>query len=52
MRRHLIALSLLSAFALSACGVKGELQKAPPMWGDKAKAEQAQKGAQKTSSEN
>ncbi len=39
MRRRFIALTLVTAFALSACGVKGELETAPPIWGDKSKAE-------------
>lgn len=39
MRRKIIALTLVSAFALSACGVKGSLQTAPPVWGDKTKTE-------------
>ena len=37
MRRTLIALSLLSAFALSGCGVKGTLKTPPPLFGDKNK---------------
>ena len=42
MRRRFIALTITASFALSACGVKGELQTAPPVWGDKAKAEKTE----------
>lgn len=42
MRRKIIALTLASAFMLSACGVKGELQTAPPMWGDKSAPQQTE----------
>ncbi len=41
MRRKLILTALVSAFALGACGVKGDLKTPPPLWGDK-KAEQPQ----------
>ena len=38
--------ALLGAFALGACGIKGELQTPPPLWGDKdAKAEAEKKPA-------
>ena len=40
MSRRLIALTLISAFALSACGIKGDLKTPPPLWGDKNKTEQ------------
>ncbi len=41
------ALFLLSAFAIiAACGTRGELKKAPPMWG-KAKAEYEAEQAKK-----
>lgn len=40
MRRRILPLTLLTAFILSACGVKGDLETAPPMWGDKAKQDQ------------
>lgn len=33
----LVAVSLISAFALGACGIKGDLQTPPPLWGDKDK---------------
>ena len=36
MKRNLIILSLLSTFALSACGIKGELKTPPPVWGEKS----------------
>lgn len=42
----LIAATLISAFALSACGIRGELKTPPPIWGEdnrteKQKAEDA-----------
>ncbi len=40
MRRRLLTTALISAFILSACGVKGDLQTPPPLWGDKAKQDQ------------
>jgi len=41
MRNRLTIFALLSAFALSACGIKGELKTPPPVWGDeKPSAEQ------------
>lgn len=43
MRRRILPLTLISAFLLSACGVKGDLQTAPPMWGDKSKQDQPEK---------
>jgi len=56
---RLISLSLVAGFALSACGIKGELQTPPPLWGEdirteaqkadaeRAKAERAQRAADK-----
>ena len=32
-----LAMTLIGAFALGACGIKGELQTPPPLWGDKDK---------------
>lgn len=49
MRRKLIALSLLSAFAISACGVKGDLKTPPPLWGDGSKVEQSESSDPNTS---
>lgn len=43
MRRRLLTTALISAFVLSACGVKGDLQTPPPLWGDKAKQDQPAK---------
>jgi len=40
MSRRFITFTLLSAFALSACGVRGNLKTPPPIWGDKSKVEQ------------
>jgi len=30
-----VILALIGAFALGACGIKGDLQTPPPLWGDK-----------------
>ena len=35
MRRKLLLTALLSSFVLGACGVKGELKPAPPIFGSK-----------------
>lgn len=40
-----IAIISLLAFCLSACGIRGDLDKAPPMWG-KAKEEYKAKKAE------
>lgn len=45
----LIALALTSSFALSACGIRGDLKTPPPLWGDdnrtaEQKAEAAKAG--------
>ena len=56
---RLISLTVLAAFALSACGIKGSLKTPPPLFGDdirseaqkadaeRAKAERAERAAQK-----
>jgi len=56
---RLVSLSLIAGFALSACGIKGDLKTPPPLWGEdirseaqkaeveKAKAERAQRAAEK-----
>jgi len=56
---RLVSLSLIAVFALSACGIKGDLKTPPPLWGEdirseaqkaeveKAKAERAQRAAEK-----
>lgn len=43
MRRKLIAFSLVSAFILSACGVKGQLDTPPPLWGEQTTTDQPEK---------
>ena len=48
-----IALSLVAGFALSACGIRGELKTPPPVWGDdnrtaEQKAEDAKTGNSKS----
>ncbi|PHR91110.1 MAG: hypothetical protein COA69_13750 [Robiginitomaculum sp.] len=40
---HFTALALVSSFVLSACGIRGKLETPPPLWGDKAKQDQAEK---------
>jgi len=47
-----IALSLISAFVLSACGIKGKLDTPPPLWGDKSKQSEDQKPQDKPESDN
>lgn len=54
-----ISLTVLAGFALSACGIKGELKTPPPLFGqdirseaqkaevERAKAERAERAAQK-----
>jgi predicted small lipoprotein YifL len=32
-----VTIVLIGAFALGACGIKGDLQTPPPLWGDKDK---------------
>ena len=47
MTRKILAIGLLSVFALSACGIKGDLKTPPPLWGDSDKpAEQAEQAEQ------
>ncbi len=62
-RRHIsirfISLSLIAGFTLSACGIKGELNTPPPLWGEdirseaqkaeveRAKAQRAERAAEK-----
>jgi predicted small lipoprotein YifL len=42
-----VGLLALTALAVAACGKRGTLERPPPMWGDKAKAEyQAEKAAE------
>ena len=38
MRRHLTPLLLLTAFALTGCGVTGNLKTPPPLFGNENKA--------------
>jgi predicted small lipoprotein YifL len=45
----LIAATLIGGFALSSCGIRGELKTPPPVWGEdvrsaEQKAEDAKKG--------
>jgi len=35
--RRLTIAALVGAFALGACGIKGQLDTPPPLWGDKTK---------------
>jgi predicted small lipoprotein YifL len=48
MSLRLIALTAVAALALAGCGKRGTLERPPPLWGDKAKADyQAQQAAKK-----
>jgi predicted small lipoprotein YifL len=42
MRRHFTPLLLLTAFALTGCGVTGNLKTPPPLFGDKTKLPSAE----------
>lgn len=56
---RLISLTLIMGFALSACGIRGDLKTPPPLWGDdirteaqkadveRAKADRAKRAAEK-----
>lgn len=56
---RLISLSLIAGFALTACGIRGDLKTPPPLWGEdirtdaqksdveKAKTERAKRAADK-----
>ena len=35
-RKRLFTLTLISALALGGCGIKGDLETPPPIWGDKS----------------
>jgi predicted small lipoprotein YifL len=37
-----IPVVLISAFALGACGIKGDLKTPPPLWGDKGQQAEPQ----------
>ena len=37
-----LVLMALSALAVSACGLQGNLERPPPMWGDAPEEEQAE----------
>lgn len=41
-----IILSLMSAFALSACGIKGNLETPPPLWGEDTRTQAEIESAQ------
>ena len=38
-RRSSVILVVLSALAVAACGLRGDLDRPPPLWGDPAQAE-------------
>ena len=60
---RLLCLTLISGFALSACGIRGDLQTPPPLWGEdirtdaqkaeaeSAKADRAKRAAQRAEKE-
>jgi len=41
--RKIILLSLIGALGLSACGIRGDLETPPPLWGDKDKQAEPKK---------
>lgn len=48
-----IAITLIASFALSACGIRGDLKTPPPLWGDdKRTAEQKAEAAKKETPES
>ncbi|NNC36574.1 MAG: hypothetical protein HKO02_03890 [Hyphomonadaceae bacterium] len=48
----LVAASLIGAFALGACGIKGDLQTPPPLWGDKDQKAEKKPTSDKQESDN
>jgi len=48
----LITVSMISAFALGACGIKGDLKTPPPLWGDKDKPAKEKPAEDKPESNN
>jgi len=55
MRRHLTPLLLLTAFALTGCGVTGSLKTPPPLFGDENKglpAEQSERANEEEAAES
>lgn len=48
----LVALLSTSTLALTACGVKGDLETPPPLWGDKAKQDSSQDKTDDTSDDD
>jgi len=49
----LVAATLIAGFALSACGIRGELSTPPPIWGEDTRTpEQKAEDAQDNTSES
>lgn len=51
---RIVLISSVSTLLLAGCGIKGELQSPPPLWGEKAKEykqEQARKEAEQAKNE-
>ena len=48
----LLSVALIGAFALGACGIKGDLQTPPPLWGDKDKPAEEKPASDKQESNN
>jgi len=46
--KTLIALSLMGTFALSSCGIRGDLKTPPPVWGDDNRTAEQKAEAAKT----
>lgn len=39
-QKYLLPLAMTAALLLSACGIKGDLETPPPIWGDKSSTDQ------------
>jgi predicted small lipoprotein YifL len=44
MKRSLVIATLISAFALTSCGIKGDLQRPAPLWGEDNRTEAEKAG--------
>lgn len=44
MKRRLIIAALISAFALASCGIKGEMTRPAPLWGEDNRTEAEKAG--------
>ncbi len=51
MKRSLIIATLISAFALTSCGIKGDMQRPAPLWGEDTRTEAEKAGTEKAGKE-